>query len=264
MGRYPSGRGNTRSGRGGRGHTRPGRGSSRTKSQPTDYKDMKFTPSIPGKPQVYTYSTVKEHVIQIIQKSFKSSEDIAKALKDLQEVDFTSNRPVRSVSTLSERGAKQIEQDGFNIDYQEALRLHLQRESDYWTNKYKAYSLIFEQYCSKAMKSRVEEHIEFQSRINDNPIALLEVLKTLTHDPVRARYTFASMTEALVNCVNVRQFEDENWEFRPLRVSDRSVLEETSVWDSRRTFAPYLCAVPVLYTKFSLCSDKRLVISRWC
>ena len=60
------------------------------------------------------------------------------------------------------------------------------------------------------MKSRVEEHIEFQSRINDNPIALLEVLKTLTHDPVRARYTFASMTEALVNCVNVRQFEDEN------------------------------------------------------
>ena len=60
----------------------------------------------------------------------------------------------------------------------------------------KAYVLIFNNYCTRAMQSRIEEHPEFEMKIEDDPIELLDVIKTLTHDTVRAQYPIASMTDA--------------------------------------------------------------------
>ena len=73
----------------------------------------------------------------------------------------------------------------------------------------KAYALIFNNYCTKPMQARIEEHPEFESRIEDNPIELLEMIKTLMHDTVRAIYLVASITEALARLINVKQQEGE-------------------------------------------------------
>ena len=59
------------------------------------------------------------------------------------------------------------------------------------------------------MRSRVEEHPDFETKIDDDPIAPLEAIKVLMHDTVRARYPFASMTEALSNHMNLRQLPGE-------------------------------------------------------
>ena len=44
---------------------------------------------------------------------------------------------------------------------------------------HKAYALIFTNYCTKAMQNRIEQHPDYQSTIMDDPIALLETIKTL-------------------------------------------------------------------------------------
>ena len=60
------------------------------------------------------------------------------------------------------------------------------------------------------MQSRIEEHPDFDSKIENDPIALLESIKTLMHDPVRAQYPLVSMTEALIRLVNVKQMDNES------------------------------------------------------
>ena len=59
------------------------------------------------------------------------------------------------------------------------------------------------------MRTQIEEHPDYQSKILDNPIQLLESIKRLTHDTVRAQYSIASITEHLARWLNNKQHDDE-------------------------------------------------------
>jgi hypothetical protein len=59
------------------------------------------------------------------------------------------------------------------------------------------------------MQNRIEEHPEYETSIRDDPIVLLEKIKVLMHDPIRAKYPFASLTEAMNRMLNLKQFETE-------------------------------------------------------
>ena len=73
-----------------------------------------------------------------------------------------------------------------------------------------AYAFTFNNYCNKTIQDRIELHPEYDSKIQDNSIELLEVIiKTLMHDPVRAQYPLASMHEAVIQLINIRQYEGE-------------------------------------------------------
>ena len=73
----------------------------------------------------------------------------------------------------------------------------------------KAYVLIFNNYSTKSMQARIEEHPDFEAKIEDDAIKLLETIKTLMHDTVRAIYPVASITEALARLINIKQQEGE-------------------------------------------------------
>jgi hypothetical protein len=59
------------------------------------------------------------------------------------------------------------------------------------------------------MQSRIEEDPDYNFFKND-PIAVLEAIKTLMYDPVRAQYPMALMTNALGQLVNVKQQDTES------------------------------------------------------
>jgi hypothetical protein len=40
------------------------------------------------------------------------------------------------------------------------------------------------------MQNRIEEHPDYESKIQDDPIELLEKIKVLMHNPIRAKYPF--------------------------------------------------------------------------
>ena len=50
----------------------------------------------------------------------------------------------------------------------------------------KVYALIFKNYCTKGMQAKIEEHPDFDAKIKDNPIELLETIKVLMQDSVWA------------------------------------------------------------------------------
>ena len=73
----------------------------------------------------------------------------------------------------------------------------------------KAYTNIFTNYRTKGLQICVEEHPDFESKIDNNPIALLDVIKELMHEPVRAQYHLVSMTNNLQRWLNAKQREDK-------------------------------------------------------
>ena len=60
------------------------------------------------------------------------------------------------------------------------------------------------------MQHRIEEHPDFESKIQNDPIELLKAIKIVMHDPIRAKYPYASLTEALMRTFNIKQLEQES------------------------------------------------------
>ena len=61
------------------------------------------------------------------------------------------------------------------------------------------------------MQPHIEEHVDYESKIKNDPFELLEAIRVLMHDPARAKYPFASMTEVLMRAMQyTKQKEDEN------------------------------------------------------
>ena len=80
-GRSNHGGRNHRSGRGqGRGPARGGKSTSDKKSTTSTTTELKFVPHYSGKQQMVTYDTVKDHIVNHIQKTFKHGVDIARAI----------------------------------------------------------------------------------------------------------------------------------------------------------------------------------------
>jgi hypothetical protein len=200
-------------GRTGRGYYRGGRGRGRFKgdkprSQTSKQLEMKFFPHGIGRDkQTVTYETVKEHIVQYVQKTYKNGQDVAVSLRDLLIKDLSSLEPSRGQATATDAAAQANEQAGMDIRYQAKLERYLNRKYTLEQNLNKAYALIFSTYCNKMMQNRIEEHPDYESKIQDDPIELLEKIKVPMHDPIRTKYPFASLTEALIKLMNIKQLE---------------------------------------------------------
>src|SRR5210317_1239889 len=194
--------------RGGRGRGRSNFGRGRGNNPvPNFKKELKFAPQ--GRSNTSTYSSVKEAIVQYVQKTYKNGHDIAKSLKDQTMINLDTEEPIRAISINNDDSERSIEQSGYDIKYQEQLRRHLDRKDALKENVSKAYALIFTNYCTRPMQSRIEEHPEFESTIEDNPFELLKVIKMLMHDAVRAQYPYIAMTDGLTRLLNIKQQENE-------------------------------------------------------
>ena len=174
-------------------------------------KELKFaTQEQMSKGNYATYNTVKAAIVQEVQRKFKFGSDVAKSIRDGQRFDLSGVKPDRQVSGETDGDKKKIEQDGFDIKYQEEIRVFLDRKALMKDNENKTYSLIFSSYCTRLMQQQIEEHPEYNTKILDDPIELLKQIKTLTHDTIRAEYPIASIVNHVARWVNARQYEDEN------------------------------------------------------
>jgi hypothetical protein len=74
----------------------------------------------------------------------------------------------------------------------------------------KTYSLIFLQHCNTTIQDRITGHLEFDSKIENDPIELLKAIEILINDPARERYPYASMTEPITRFMTCRQQENKS------------------------------------------------------
>jgi hypothetical protein len=159
--------------------------------------------------QAVTYDTVKDHIEQHVQKTYRNGQDAAVSIRNLSVIDLTPQEPNRGRATRTDAAVKLEQQAGMEILYQAKLKRYLDRKYTLEQNLTKAYALIFSTSCNKTMRNRIEEHPEFETTIRDDPIELLNKIKVLMHDPIRAKYTFASLTEAISRMLNLKQSENE-------------------------------------------------------
>jgi hypothetical protein len=170
--------------------------------------EVKLFPHGIGKRLRQLHTIVKDHV-QFVQKTYKHGQDIAISLRDLKKKDLLSLMPTRWQSTGTDPAANSNEQARMDIMYQAKLERYLEQKDTLEQNLTKAYALIFSTYCNKTMQNRIEEHPDYETTIRDDPIELLSKIKVLMHDPVRAKYPFALLTEAMIRMLKIKQIENE-------------------------------------------------------
>jgi hypothetical protein len=171
---------------------------------------MKFVPHGIGKErQTVTYQTVKDYIIQLVQKSFRNGKDVADSLRKMEKINMTKHMLIRKIS--QDTGTDKVtEQEGFDMLYKAEIDIYTKRRHEFEDNMNKTYSLIFLQHCNKTIQDRILGHPKFEDKIENDPIELLKAVEILINDPVRARYPYASITESITRFRTCKQLENES------------------------------------------------------
>ena len=180
-------------GRGG-GHG-SGRSQSSSGKKNTSKKIYKFSTQLSqGKKNFASYASMKEKITYEFQKEYGM--DVARGFKKMAAVDFSVDEPKLKLSNNTNAAKLVTEQTGFNMQYQEEYRRHLDWKQKFKEDMMKAYTNIFTNYI-QVLQICMEEYPDFENKIDDDLIKLLEVVKELMHEPVRVQYHLVSMTNNL-------------------------------------------------------------------
>jgi hypothetical protein len=78
---------------------------------------MKFIPHGIGQEvrQTATYQTVKDYIIQLVQKSFRNGKDVTDSIRKMDRINMTSKIPVRRLSRVMDDDDMATEQEGYDI-----------------------------------------------------------------------------------------------------------------------------------------------------
>jgi hypothetical protein len=159
--------------------------------------------------QTATYQTVKDYIIQLVQKSFRNGKDVADSIRKMDRIDMTSKIPIRRISGATNADDRVTEQEGYDILYKAEIDMYAKRKHKLEDNMNKKYSLIYLQHCNKTIQDRIHAHPDFETKIKNDPIELLKAIEILINDPVQARYPYASVTEAMTRFMTCRQLENK-------------------------------------------------------
>ena len=127
---------------------------------------MEFTPHIAGKHQAVTYDTVKEHILQELQKDLKHGYDIVKCLREGTNKGIPIVKPTRVIEEQGKSSDQEVKiiQEGHGMEWQIEYKEFSVQKNVYEENVFKTYAIIFG-YCNKPMQSRIEETSEFEAKI---------------------------------------------------------------------------------------------------
>ena len=156
-----------------------GRNRSRFANKSKPQREIKFFPHSVGQAtQSVTFDTVKDHIVNQVQRQYRNGIDIVESLEKEVLKDLSMIKPPRVMSTVSDTSTRAIEQEGLDIKYKILIGEHHKRVIQLEENLTKCYALIFGTYCNHTMQLRIEEHKDFESTIKNDPITLL---KCMTH-----------------------------------------------------------------------------------
>ena len=171
---------------------------------------MKFSTQVVGKATGPTFTTVLEAVIAKIQTSYKYPGDIAKSLQDLAYVNIAVLEPIMSVSTDTDLAKKARFDKAYEIKYADDLRQWNERMRQFTDNKLAAFSLIFRTYCTKQLQTKIEQHLEFTTKIHNDPVELLKTIKQFSRDPVRAQYPYHHAMMGFIRLFEYKQYNKDS------------------------------------------------------
>jgi hypothetical protein len=87
--------------------------------------------------------------------------------------------------------------------------LQLKRKQNYENNRVKAYALIWER-CARGMQVKIESRNDFENRIKNNPIELLQAIKQHSLNFQEHRYEMSIILDVMKALINLRQRDQES------------------------------------------------------
>ena len=97
----------------------------------------------------------------------------------------------------------------FRIEYKAELQLHLKQKNYYCTNLGKAYAFLFGQ-SSTGLQHRIEAKVKYESKIKDDPIELLEMIKEYSLSFNDKKKTDIIIINAIMNLMTTGQRDNED------------------------------------------------------
>jgi hypothetical protein len=106
--------------------------------------EMKLIPHGIGKEvrQTATYHTIKDYIIQLVQKSYRNGKDVADSIRKMDRSNLTSKIPIRRLSGATNADDRATKQEGYDILYKAEIDMYTNRKHKLEDNMNKTYSLI--------------------------------------------------------------------------------------------------------------------------
>jgi len=69
----------------------------------------------------------------------------------------------------------------------------------------KAFSVVLTYHCTPGMRQRLGEHPDWKTKIEDDPLHLLEIIMSCVHDPVRAQCQLVTQADFITTLLTCKQ-----------------------------------------------------------
>ena len=120
---------------------------------------------------------------------------MAESIDNENKVVFT--KPTLSSSNNPDAAARAVENKQFEMEWQVDYKVYKKEVRRFDDNWVKAYALVWETYCSKEVQIAIKEMADYDTHIKNDPLALLERVRTLMHTPQNAKYPPLTLVEVL-------------------------------------------------------------------
>mmetsp|Transcript_46070 Transcript_46070/g.112508 ORF Transcript_46070/g.112508 Transcript_46070/m.112508 type:complete len:259 (-) Transcript_46070:139-915(-) len=228
MSRFQNGRGGRGRGGRGRGGRSGGRGNHSHKSTNTNNKTntkdqagkrstkldnpINHYKSGTGTANLTNTMEVHEVIMSHIQKTFVEGYDVAWALKYREDFDFIKIIPaaLEELSAEDKKDATKVAEYNLQKTIKDTeVSQWTKRQNTYRNNMNKSFSIILNQ-CEDTLKRLIEQQSDYDAKIHNKPIALLDMIDKLAQNRDDSKYDMAITVDSLKSLVNIRQSTDED------------------------------------------------------
>jgi hypothetical protein len=203
-----TGRGRGRfSGRGGR--SGQGRSSQSKPNQKKTITDYKYVLGGGNGTNVSDFNEVTKYLLNHIQKTYVHGGDIQTAMKDRKEFDFEQHMPTKKSSTNSALQVRVLEDEAHEAVFKAEIQQFVKRKDNYMSNRSKVYALLWQQ-CARTMQNKIQARADFTSKIENDPIKLLNAIEEHALSYEETKYDMSSISDAMRQLLTIRQKDDED------------------------------------------------------
>ncbi|MGL5935619.1 MAG: hypothetical protein ACRCZI_08340, partial [Cetobacterium sp.] len=154
------------------------------------------------------FPVILQYIINHLRITLTRGEDVAQALEDRTEFDFSQSRPKLEKSIETDQDRKAHEEKELQAIFNAEISDFVKRKAQYQANLTNAYGTIFGQ-CSKALQQKLQERTDWAT-IKSDPIKLIEAIEEHSIVYRENKYDAAIVIDAFRGLLRTRQKDDED------------------------------------------------------
>ena len=183
---------------------------SKTASPEKKVAVMEFTPHTAGKHQSVTCDTVKEHMLQELQKELRRGHDSVTRLRAGVNPGVSMIKPERKIEEKGSQTSEEqkMKQEGHDTEWQTERKEFGARKNTHDENAFEACAMTFG-HCNETMQSRIEETNEFEAKIRNDPWTPMDTIKLRICGQVRAKCECVQPTDTPMQFLTLKQEHGE-------------------------------------------------------